>query len=296
MNIRTSKLASGWIPAVLAVLLGCALLLLMGAPARMPVMNFAALLIGLVAARILRLADPRLADGAILGAALVLPATALLGAQADGVARWLVVAGVTVQPGLILVPLIAMGLAARPNRWRAAAVAVAALGTALQPDLGTAVMLVCGVAAAAVRTRSRAAAFAALLALAGAAAALARPVALPPVRFVEQVLPAALEAGFATGLLALSGVVAMFLPAVTARAGARSHAHAVFAAVWLGGLGAALIGPYPTPVIGFGGSAIFGYLLSVGMVTREPQATIAPAGQAPGETREEKDVSHLRLA
>jgi hypothetical protein len=32
------------------------------------------------------------------------------------------------------------------------------------------------------------------------------------------------------------------------------------------------------------------------MVTREPQANIARAGQAPGETREENDVSHLRLA
>ena len=299
MTVQTSRLLTGWMPAVIAVLLGCALLILLGAPARMPMMNFAALLIGLAGARILRFgqgADARFADAAILAAAVVLPATALLGPQADGVARWLVVAGVTVQPGLILVPLIAIGLAARPNGWRAAAVAIAALGTALQPDLGTAAMLACGTAAAAVTTRSRVAGFAALLALAGAAAAWARAVALPPVPFVEQVLPAAMQAGLATAVLALAGIIAMFVPAGLAPGGLRRGTNGACAAVWLAGLAAALIGPYPTPVIGFGGSAILGYLLSVGMLTREPQASAAIAGQAPGDREPDNGIANLRPA
>ena len=271
MTDRMRGLFGAWASAVAAVLLGCGLLLLLGAPARMPVMNGAALIVGVAAAQILRLGrgvGPRLGDVALLAAALVLPATAIVGPQADGVARWLVVAGLTVQPGLILVPLIALGLASRPSSWRAGAVGVAALGTALQPDLGTAAMLVLGVAAAAAGTRAPAAVLALVLALAGGAVALARPVGLPPVPYVEGVLPATIAAGPLTALVALAGIAALFVPAWAGRSRGSGAVRATFVGVWLGGLAAAVLGPYPTPVIGFGGSAVLGYVLSVMLVVR----------------------------
>jgi hypothetical protein len=117
-RMRGARLARA--AAIAAVLLGCVLLVLLGAPARMPAMNLAAMLVGLASGQTFRLvpvAGGRMGDIASLAAALVLPATALLGPQADGVARWLVVGGLTIQPSLILVPPIALALARRPNGW-----------------------------------------------------------------------------------------------------------------------------------------------------------------------------------
>jgi hypothetical protein len=44
---------------------------------------------------------------------------------------------------------------------------------------------------------------------------------------------------------------------------ARAHIHLVFGAIWLGCVLAAGLGNYPTPVVGYGGSAILGYMLSL---------------------------------
>lgn len=276
LKIRKSGRGMILATAVPAVLCGCALLVVLGAPQRMPLMNFAALLIGLVAAQIiwlLRGADPRVADWALLGAGLALPLTAVLGPQADGVARWLVVAGLTIQPGMIVVPIVALGLASRPNKLRVAAVGVAALGTALQPDVGAATMLLLGVGAAAIRTRSPGPALASLFALAGTAVAFARPTNLPPVAFVEHVLADSIAYGIGASLLALAGAILLFLPALLARSAVPTELPMAFAGVWAGGHLAALAGPYPTPVIGFGGSAVVGYLLCLSLMTLQPRVS-----------------------
>lgn len=282
MNIRKGR-ALAFTTAILAVLCGCVLLLALGAPQRMPLMNFAALLVGLVAAQILWLlrgAGQKVSDGALLAAGLALPMTALLGQQAEGVARWIVVGGLTIQPGMILVPLIAVGMASRPNRPRMVAVGLASLGIGLQPDLGTAAMLVFGIGAAVVPTRSGMLAWALVLALAGAAVALARPATLPPVAFVEHIFADALEFGAGTAILALAGVMLLFTPALLVRPDVSKAARATFAGVWAGGLLAAIIGAYPTPVIGFGGSAILGYLLSLSLATFQPRTLGAPANRS----------------
>jgi hypothetical protein len=256
--------------AAVAGAIGCLLLMLLGAPQRMPAMNLAALAVGLAGAAsvpLVRRPPPWLADALVLAAAATIPAVALFGAQADGVARWVVVAGLTIQPALIFVPLVAIAFAHRPVPARAVAVGVAALGCAMQPDLGAAAMLALAVAAAAVIVRSAVAATAAVLALAGLAAAL-RPVGMPPVPFVEQVISEALGAGVAGAALALSGMAMLFVPAVLVWRSAPAGAVAAFAGAWLGALAAALLGPYPTPVLGFGGSAILGYVLSVACLRR----------------------------
>ena len=283
----------------LAVLCGCLLLLMLGAPARMPLMNAAALAIGLVVARIgmvLIPANGRTADLLLLVAGAALPLTALMGEQAQGVPRWVVVAGITIQPGLILVPLLALGLALRPNLITATAVGLAALGTALQPDLGTAAMLLCGTAAAAFKVRSIVSLGASLMALAGAATALVRPAELPPARFVEHVVASAIAAGVGPATIALAGVVLMFLPALIVRRTAASATSAACTGVWAAGLIAALLGSYPTPVIGFGGSAIVGYLLSLALLTAAPAAAPARVPHSPVDADEGVDHASLRLA
>lgn len=262
-----------WVAAAAAVAIGSLLLLTLGAPQRMPLVNLAALIVGLAAAL---LAGPRgraatpLKDALVVAAAAAIPAVALFGAQTDGVARWVVVAGLTLQPALIVVPLVALSFAVRPRPARVVAVGVAALGCALQPDLGAAAMLAAAVLATALVICSPGASAAALLALAGLAAAASRPVGLLPVPFVEQVVPAALAAGAVPAALALIGMVMLFVPALLLHRSAPPHVTAAFAGTWLGALLAALLGPYPTPVIGFGGSAILGYLLSVACLARPP--------------------------
>ena len=262
-----------WVAAAAAVAIGSLLLLTLGAPQRMPLANLAALIVGLAAALLVgpldRAATP-LKDALVVAAAAAIPAVALFGAQTDGVARWVVVAGITVQPALIVVPLVALAFAEHPRPARVVAVGLAALGCALQPDLGAAAMLAAAVLAAALVIRSAAAGAGALLALAGFAAAASRPVGLPPVPFVEQVVPAALAAGAVPAGFALIGMVMLFVPALLLHRSAPLRLLAAFAALWAGALLAALLGPYPTPVIGFGGSAILGYLLSVACLTRSP--------------------------
>jgi hypothetical protein len=88
---------------------------------------------------------------------------------------------------------------------------------------------------------------------------------LPPVPFVEAVLASAWAAGGVPMVVAAMGLAFLFAPALQATA--PIHSRACFAAVWGSALTASLIGPYPTPVLGFGGSAIVGYLLSVRLLT-----------------------------
>ena len=260
-----------WLAAGAAVALGSLLLWTLGAPQRMPLVNLAALPVGLAAALLIRALERAaiaIKNMLVLAAAAAILAVAMFGAQADGIARWVVVAGLTLQPSLIVVPLVALAFAVRPRPARVAAVGVAALGCALQPDLGAAAMLVAAVLAAALVIRSAAAGAAALLAVAGLAAAAMRPVGLPPVPFVEQVVPAALAAGAVPAALALIAMAILFAPALLLHRSAPPRVLAAFAALWLAALLAALLGPYPTPVLGFGGSAVLGYLLSVACLTR----------------------------
>jgi len=85
------------------------------------------------------------------------------------------------------------------------------------------------------------------------------------VQFVEQVIPDALNAGPLAILLLLAATTLMFTPAWSRPTEAPQTA---FVAVWLGALLAALLGHFPTPVIGFGGSGTLGFLLSAGLMVQ----------------------------
>lgn len=257
-----------------AVAAGCALLVALGAPPRMPIMNGAALLIGLVGVAAIWAcgragASTRTGDIALLIASALIPLTALIGPQANGVARWLVVGGLTIQPALIVVPLIAVGLALCPSWIRCVSAIVAAAGLAMQPDPACAIMLLLGVVVVLREAKGRTArTWIAVVATAiGTSVAIARNVALPPVPFVEGVIPDAFQAGLLPILLAVAAIMLMLSPAVTRRPRAP---HFAFLAVWIAGVAAALIGPYPTPVLGFGGSAVLGFVLSAGLLALGP--------------------------
>ncbi len=260
--------------AAAAVGAGCGLLVALGAPPRMSMMNGAALLIGLagVAAiwACLRAgASARIGDIALLIASALIPLTALVGPQANGVARWLVVGGLTVQPALIVVPMIIVGLALRPSLIRCLSAVVAAVGLAMQPDPGCALILLLGIVVFMREPENRTAGTWGTVVAAAIClrVAIVRDVALPPVPFVEGVIPDAFQAGTLPALLACAAILLILAPAITRRLRAP---HLAFLAVWIAALAAALLGPYPTPVVGFGGSGVLGFVLSAGLLALGP--------------------------
>jgi hypothetical protein len=258
--------------AVAAVGAGCALLEVMGAPPRMILVNGAALLVGLAGIMLVVICrraelSELMGNIALLGAGALVPLTAFAGPEVRGVARWLVIGGLTIQPALIVVPVVALGVALRPSAIRIAAAVVAALGLATQPDPGGAAMLLFGLAAPLVlKARRRAIDLVGPVAAAVAlAVAQARTVPLPTVPFVEHVIQDALRSGPLAAMLALAAALLVLAPAIARRA---REPQLAFLGVWIGAMAAALFGPYPSPVIGFGGSGVLGYVFSAGLLTR----------------------------
>lgn len=264
----------GIVAATLAAGLGMAAMAAAGAPRAYLVINGAALLIGMaLLAIVVRSRGDAVSGPAMLAAAAALLATALFGTTIDDTARWARVGAASLQPSLILLPLMILTFVRSRSRDGAATAAmlVAALALALQPDRAMAAALVAGLAASLLRHRERRVGLALGAAVAAFMVTLARPDTLPPTPFVEQVLAQALAFSPLAGAAVIAGAVLLLLPML-----ARGDSSApVFAAVWLAILGAAMIGNYPTPVIGYGGSGIIGYLLCL---------VALPAGVAAGSS------------
>lgn len=223
-----------------AVLMGLVYLAMAGAPASYLAVNAGTMAAG--AAAVLALGD-RPAPGptwivAILGAAIL--ATALFGVRLDGVSRWVRLGPLTLQPGLILLPAMVLLFTRR--------------GGAMAGALGALTVFR--------RDRWTLAAFAA--AVAAFAVTLFRADPLPAQPFVEGVLAGAFEVGPLAGLAAWLGASLLLVPAGAGLRRDPEHraVYATFGAVWLAILAAALLGNYPTPLVGYGASSVLGYVLS----------------------------------
>jgi cell division protein FtsW (lipid II flippase) len=267
--------------------------------------NFAALALGGGAWLALgRTAGGRLAGAgaAMLALAAALLLTALFGVAAEGAARWVRLGPLVLQPGLIAVPVMLVLHARRPDALGTAAIAVAALALALQPDRGMAGVLAAGLVAPLLARRGRLAAAAAAAALLGFAWALLRPDRLPAVPHVDRVLYTAFDSGPLAGLAVLAGAaVLLLLPAAAgaARPGAARPVLIAFGACWAGVVAAAALGNSPTPLVGYGGSAVLGYLLSAALLPKGAAAA-APARPAAAPSADDLDAdpnaSELRAA
>jgi hypothetical protein len=88
---------------------------------------------------------------------------------------------------------------------------------------------------------------------------------LPAVPFVDGILFTSFSVHPLAGAAILLGLGLLVLPAIAGRFmdPANDGACRVFGAIWIGGIAAAALGNYPTPVVGYGGSAILGYVLSL---------------------------------
>jgi hypothetical protein len=145
---------------------------------------------------------------------------------------------------------------------------VAAATLALQPDRAMAGVLAAGLMVLAAARPDRRTLLALAASLAGMVAALAQPDRFPPAPYVDQVLYTAFDVHPLAGAAVFAGALLMLLPAAAAMLPwyRPSEAHLAFGAAWFAAILAAALGNYPTPLVGYGGSAVIGYLLSVALL------------------------------
>ena len=271
-----------------AVLLGLAYLWLADAPSHYLAINSLALLIGFVLMAILdRLSSVYSGwrSAAIVGAAVVIMFTALLGQPVEGASRWVKVGAVFIQPSLILLPILVLAFAGAKGWLSTIGVLIAALALALQPDRAMAGALAASLIAIAMLRPDRMTITAATGALGCFAATLFRPDKLPAVPYVDQVLYTAFDDHVVAGITVLMGTFLLVLPALVgfARDPQARALYATHGIVWSAIILAATVGNYPTPIVGYGGSAILGYFLALAALPKTAGRRATEQGQAPGD-------------
>lgn len=283
--------AVGVVCALAATALGVVYMGLAGAPLIYPLLNVAAAAFGLVGLAILGLAERRghLAAGpVVLALGLTVLAVALWGVESTGVRRWLNLGGLVVQPALFAVPLM-LALFAR-SRYGLSTVGlmIAAAALALQPDRGVAGPLAAALVVLVALRRGRREGMALAAAVVAFLVTMVRPDASPAVPYVDRVLHTAFDLGWAAGVAVLTGSALLVLPAVVARR--LDPATTAFGALWAGLIAAAALANHPTPLVGYGGSAVVGYLLS--LIALPARAARAPVRQDAATQVEEGDPPH----
>lgn len=275
-----------------AVALGLAYMAIAGAPARYIGINACALGLGLVALNILdrtRHAERQWPGAAMAVAAAILLAIAILGDKAEGAARWVSLAGLSIQPSLILLPAMLVAFAKARDGVGTVSIIVAAVAMALQPDRAMAGSLALGLAVLAMIRPEKHFPVAFAASSIGFAVTLLRWDTLPAVAYVDQVFYTSFDAHPAAGAAVLGGSVLLLLPAIVGwrQDPAQRVVYAVFGAVWLAVLAAAALGNYPTPLVGYGGSAIIGYALSLLALPKHVEpcvSSVKPATSAGDES------------
>ena len=279
--------------AIAATGLGVAYMAAAGAPTLYLAVNVLALLMGLAFFALLRSSDgdaPRLPSAMTVAFGAVVLATALFGLPVEGASRWLRVAGLALQVSLILVPPMLVAFARRRDFVSTLGLILAAVALALQPDRAMAGVLATSLAVLAVRRRDPWVISALGFAAAGFAVTLIRPDTLPAVPYVDQIFYTSFGIHPLAGLAVVGGALLLVVPALAGRKldPRNGDACAVFGIAWLGVALAAALGNYPTPLVGYGGSAVLGYVLSLAFLPGKVRATAAVQERArvddPGES------------
>lgn len=281
--LRTPR-AIGVACAGAATGLGLAYMAAAGAPAIYLAVNALALAMGLTLFAGIRSSGqaPRLAGGGAVVLGGLLLATALFGGSVEGASRWIRVGGLSLQISLIVLPAMLVAFARGRDLLAATGVVLAAVALALQPDRAMAGALVAALAALALYRRDRWVVSTLVVAVAAFAVTLLRPDSLPAVPYVDGILYTAFQVHAIAGIAVVGGALLLVVPAI---AGQRidpenREVHAVFGAVWLAVIAAAALGNYPTPLVGYGGSAILGYALSLSLIPGKARSAAAAGERA----------------
>jgi len=262
----SSSRAVGVACAITATGLGLAYLAAAGAPTILLLVNALSLAVGLALFAVMpyRIAS-RLPGGVVVLLGGMLLATALFGVSVDGASRWIRVGGLSLQISLVVLPAMLVTFAHSRGFARTSGIILAAVALALQPDRAMAGVLAIALAVLAIFRPDRWIASALAAGVVGFAITLMRPDSLPAVPYVDQILYTSFQVHALAGIAVVGGALLLTAPAIARMRTERNHreVHAVFGIVWLGVVVASALGNYPTPVVGYGGSAIIGYALSL---------------------------------
>jgi cell division protein FtsW (lipid II flippase) len=271
-----------------AVGLGAVYLAAAQAPWVYIVVNGTAFVLGLIAyAALVRggWGGTRRSGAVVLALAAVLVATALFGASADGATRWIRVGSLGVQVSLLFLPLMIVIFARHRDAAGTAGLIVAALALALQPDRAMAGALAASLLTLAFLRFDTRVGIALLAAGIGFAVTLVRPDTSPASPWVDGILYTSFDVHPLMGAAVLTGALLLIVPAVYGfgKSSAHQHVYAVFGMVWIGVIVAAALGNYPTPLVGYGGSAVLGYVLSLASIgpVAATRSAEAPSGERP---------------
>jgi cell division protein FtsW (lipid II flippase) len=286
---------------VAATGLGLAYMAAAGAPSVYLAVNALALVMGLAILGVMPSSSGRMSSlvgGVLLASGGLLLATALFGVSVEGASRWMPVAGLNLQISLILVPAMLVAFARRRDLLSTLGVMLAAVALALQPDRAMAGVLALSLAGLAVHRRDRGVISALGVATAGFVATLLRPDRLPALPYVDQIFYTAFEVHALAGLAVVGGALLLVVPAI---AGLRAdpenrEVYAVFGLAWLCVAVAAALGNYPTPLVGYGGSAVLGYAFSLAFLPGKVRSAATAEGRVEHVAPAEEDGgSDLRI-
>lgn len=279
--------ALGLACAATATVLGLLYMRAAGAPSIYLAVNALSLVLGLAlfaAIPTIRI-TPRLSGGVLVALGSLLLATALFGVSVEGASRWIRVAGLSLQISLVVLPAMLVAFARSRSLVATIGMILAAVALALQPDRAMAGVLAAALAVLAMYRPDRWVVSTLLVAVTGFATTLMRPDSLPAVPYVDQILYTSFQVHPLAGLAVAGGALLLIVPAIAGRwmDPRNREVHAVFGAAWLGVVMAAALGNYPTPVVGYGGSAILGYALSLSFMPGRARSAAVVGARADDE-------------
>ena len=253
-----------------------------GAPAIYLMVNALSLVMGLALLAVMPPSAPasRPAGAAVVVLGGLLLATALFGVSVEGASRWVRIGGVSLQISLVVLPAMLVTFARGGGLVTTVGMILAAVALALQPDRAMAGVLAAALSVLAMFRRDRWVVSALTVAVAGFTVTMIRPDSLPAVPYVDQILYTSFQLHALAGVAVVGGALLLIVPAVTGQRHdpKNREVHAVFGTVWLGVIVAAALGNYPTPLVGYGGSAILGYALSLSLMPGKVRSAAVAAG------------------
>lgn len=288
---------SAFISGVAACLTGLAYLAVSGAPGSMLIVNGTALVLGMLIAIAIMVSVQNtkgfVTIAAVTGSVILL-GTATFGHAVEDARRWVSIGPFFIQTSLIFLPLIALCFARIQNIWTTLAVVTAGFAIAIQPDRAMAAMLFAAVAVICWLRPGQWTFSAAICCAIGLLATLFQPDRIPAVPFVDHILWTAFDLSIMAGLALWIGCLILVSPIFFVQRNERSAIHFTFTACWVTLIAVAAMGAYPTPVVGYGASAVMGYFVSLIIVRQVPQSDSVADALSPGLSETDKGELPLK--